>query len=131
MSITFLISAHSDHFGDIIETVVITSDFVGREESIAPLEINFKIHYIMPTLRVRFEGRSESLALARNRITVVRLRANKFGEYSLEVGLGDGNPRMSVSVETKGKMTSFTSNITLTDDSFSSIKLRRKGISHS
>lgn len=61
----------------------------------------------------------------------MRLKANKFGEYSLEVGLGDGNPRMSASVETRGKMTSFTSSITLADDSFSSIKLRRKGTSHS
>lgn len=63
-------------------------------------------------------------------MAVARLRANKFGEYCLEVGLGSGSPKMSVNVETRGKMTSFTSNVTLTDDSLSSIKLRKKGTTH-
>ena len=37
ISITFLIKCDSEDYGDIIETVVVTSEFIGRDESMAPL----------------------------------------------------------------------------------------------
>jgi hypothetical protein len=79
---------------------------------------------------VKFEGKSDYVSISKNTITVLRLKANKLGEYSFELGLSEGNPRMNVSVETRGKMASFTTNLALNNESFSSIKLRKKGVSH-
>ena len=58
---------------------MVTSEFIGREESISPIEINFNIHYVEPKLRLKFFGKTDGMFLTKNKISVVRLKANKIG----------------------------------------------------
>lgn len=77
---------------------MVTAEFINRAEDIAPVNIQFHIHYVMPKLRLKFEGNSQVVSLVGSKMPVSRLKANKIGEYILEVGLMEGLPKMEVVV---------------------------------
>ena len=73
----------------MIETVVAIGEFVGRNEQISPVSIKFHIRYVSPRMLLKYDGNSEMMSLPQGRMGVASIKANKLGEYPLEVMFGD------------------------------------------
>lgn len=87
VELAFAIDPQAESFGDIIETVVVLPEFIGRKDQISPVSISFHIRYLSPKLVLKFEGSTQILSLAPGQLTVVSLKPSKLGEYQLAFGL--------------------------------------------
>lgn len=62
-------------------------EFIGREDQISPVSIRFHVHYVSPKLILKYEGNSEVASILQGKLAIVNVKANKLGEYPIEIGL--------------------------------------------
>ena len=63
----------------MIENVVVMGEFIGRDELISPVNIEFHVKYVSPSLGIKFEGNSDVVSLLQGKMAVAAIRANKIG----------------------------------------------------
>jgi hypothetical protein len=127
VELIFAVQQASESYGDVIETVVVMGEFVGRGDIISPVSIQFHVKFVSPRLTLRFEGSSDVVDLLQGRMAVANIKVNKLGEYELEITLGEGLSKLAVTIETRGKATASMQSATLRSGEPTRIKLRERG----
>jgi hypothetical protein len=56
-------------------------EFIGREDQISPVRIDFHIHYVSPKLSLKYQGNTEVANIMQGKLAVISLKPNKLGEY--------------------------------------------------
>ena len=108
-----------------------TGELIGKSELVSPISINFNVKYSVPRLRMKYEGKSDYEILEKTRVPIIKLKANKIGEYSMNFCLDDDCPKTVVNIETRGRVTPSLSKMTISSTDYSCLKLRRKANHHS
>jgi len=83
VEIAFVIEQSGESYGDLYENVVVLGEFVGRDDIISPVSIQFHVRYISPALTIKYEGSSDCVSLLQGKMNVAQIKGNKLGEYCL------------------------------------------------
>lgn len=54
-------------------------EFIGREDQIAPVKIDFHVRYVSPKISLKYLGSTEIVSLMQGKLAVVSLKPNKLG----------------------------------------------------
>lgn len=94
--------------------------------------LQFEVHFIVPRMRVKFTGQSDVLVLSSTHsVALNRIKANKLGEYSVEVQMLEGVKAMECQIDVRGKLNVFPENIKLYEKEKQKISLRQKNVRNS
>jgi hypothetical protein len=85
--------------------------------------LEVEIHYIVPKLRLSYQGCSDVSTICLNRVSMNRIAKNRLGEYALLVGVG-GVERFECGVEARGDLKVFPSELVLYREEAAKISFR-------
>lgn len=73
-------------------------EFIGREDQITPVKIDFHVRYVSPKITLKYLGNTEVVTLLQGKLAIISLKPNKLGEYELDIELEDSLPKMELQV---------------------------------